>query len=239
MERKMDKKINTIGKVGRILVTICAVFMLLGAAATAAGIGVTASLPKDALAVEVTGSADVTAKGSVLESITDAIIDSAQGGKGTIKIGNSNIAVGDVEDSIPDGVAAEKTDKGLTLSVNSKRLNLNVSAITAALALTLANTLCVIVVLFMLRKLMKSLEICETPFCDSVIKNMKHFAFSLIPLAVFNGTSENAWDSIMSLGVNVHFGIDLTVVFGILIVFMLIMIFSYGAELQKESDETL
>ena len=235
----MDKKINIIGKVGRILVTICAVFMILGAAATAAGIGVVASMPKDALAVEITGSADVTAKGSVLESVTDAIIDSAKGGKGTVTIGGSNIAVGDVENSVPEGVTAEKTDKGLTLSVDSKRLNININAVILTLALTLANTVCIIVVLFMLRKLMKSLEKCDTPFCDGVIKNMKHFAYSLIPLAVFNGTSQNAWDSITSLGVDVHFGIDLTVVFGILIVFMLIMIFTYGAELQKESDETL
>ena len=65
---------------------------------------------------------------------------------------------------------------------------------------------------------------------------MKNFGYSLIPLAVLSGTSENTWNI---LDVGVHAGIDLKVVFVILVVFMLVMVFSYGAELQKQSDETL
>ncbi|MBQ9518030.1 MAG: DUF2975 domain-containing protein [Eubacterium sp.] len=239
METKMNKNINIIGKVGRILTTILAVFMILAAIATAVGIGVSATLPKDALSVEVTGTADVTAKGDILESLADAVIDSAKGGKGYIKIGDSNVVVGDVEDSVPDGVTAQKTDKGLALSVDNKRLNVNVNAIITTLVFVLLNTICTIVVLFMIRALMKSIEICETPFCDSVIKNMKRFGFSMIPLAFFSGTSQNSLESLFTVGVSVHTGIDFKVVFGILIIFMLAMIFSYGAELQRQSDETL
>lgn len=239
METKMNKSINTIGKVGKILTTIIAVFMILAAIATAVGIGVASSLPKDALSVEVTGTADVTAKGDILESIAEAIIDSSKGGKGQIKLGESNVAVGDVKDSVPEGVTAEKTGKGIALKMNNQRLDLNVQAIITTLIFVLLNTVCTIVVLFMIRALMKSIENCETPFCDSVIKNMKRFGFSLIPLAILSGTSENSLQSLFSLGVNVHMGIDFKVVFGILVIFMLVMIFSYGAELQKQSDETL
>ncbi len=236
METKMDKKINTIAKVGRILATIAAVFMILGAVAAATGIGVVSSMPKDALAVEVTGTADVTAKGEILESITEAIIDSAKGGEGKIMLGDSNLAIGDVEDSIPEDVTAVKTDKGFTLSVAGKRLDISTQAIKVTLVLSFLNTVCLIVVLFMIRALMKAIEKCETPFCDDVIKKMKNFGYSLIPLAVLSGTSENAWNF---LDVGVHAGIDIKVVFVILVVFMLTMIFSYGASLQKESDETL
>ncbi|MBR3149430.1 MAG: hypothetical protein IKF64_04595 [Eubacterium sp.] len=239
METKIDKKVNVIGKVGRILSTILLVFMILGALATVAGIGVASTLPKDALSVEVTGIADVTAKGEILGGIADAIIDSSKGGKGQIKLPDSNVAVGDVKDSIPEGVAAEQTDKGFALSVNSQRLDLNVNAVIFALVLTLINTVFTIIMLFMIRTLMKSIEKCETPFCDKVIKNMKYFGFSLIPIALLNGTSENAWESLFTFGADVHLGIDVTVVFGIIIVFMLTMIFSYGAQLQKQSDETL
>ena len=236
METKMDKKINIIGKVGRIIATIAAVFMILGAVATVAGIGVVSSMPDDALAVEVTGTADVTAKGELLEGISDAIIDSAKGGDGKIMLGDSNVAVGDVKDSVPDGVTAQKTDKGFTLGVNGKRLDISINAIRVSLIVTLLNTVCLIVVLFMVRALMKAIERSETPFCDDVIRKMKNFGFSLIPLAILSGVSENSWNI---LDVGVHAGVDLKVVFGILIVFMLVMIFSYGAELQKQSDETL
>ena len=236
METKMDNKINTIGKIGRIFTTIIAVFMILAPVATAVGIGVAASLPKDALAVEVTGTADVTAKGKILESVTNAVIDSSKGGEGKIMLGDSNVAIGDVEDSIPEGVTAQKTDKGFTLSVENKRLNISTQSITTVLIFSFLNTVCLTVVLFMIRALMKSIEKCETPFCDEVIRKMKNFGYSLIPLAVLSGTSENAWNI---LDVGVHGGIDLKVVFVILVVFMLVMIFSYGAELQKQSDETL
>lgn len=236
MEKTMDKKINTIAKVGRILTSILIVLMILATLATAAGIGITAAMPKDALSVEVTGTADITAKGDVLGSICDAIIDSSQGGKGQIMLGDSNIAVGDVENSLPEGVKARVTDKGIALSVESQQLDLSVGSVLRALVMTLLNAICTIVVLFMIRALMRSLEKCETPFCDDVIKNMKRFGYSLIPFAVFSGTLDGAWQSILSEG---QIGIDLTVVFGILVVFMLVMIFSYGAALQKESDETL
>ena len=235
----MDKKINTIAKIGRIITTIAAVFMIIAAVAVAAGIAVTASMPKEALQVELSGTADVTAKGEVLESLANAIIDSSEGGKGLIKIGDSDIAIGDVEDSVPDDITAQKTDKGLTLSVNGYKMNLTVKSVLVTLIFTLLNTACLIVVLFMIRALLKSIERCETPFCDDVIRKMRNFGFSLIPLAIFNGTSENAWDSLTNLGANIHFGVDFKVVFGILIVFMLAMIFSYGAQLQKQSDETL
>ena len=235
----MDGKINTIAKVGRILTTIAAVFMIIAAVAVATGIGITASMPKEALQVEVSGTADVTAKGEVLESITNAIIDSSNGGKGLIKIGDSNIAIGDVEDSVPEDVTAQKTEKGVTLSVDKMNLDLTVKSVMTALIFTFINSVLTIVVLFFVRALLKSIEGCETPFCDDVIKKMRGFGFSLIPLAFFSGISENAWNSLLTVGANVHFGIDLKVVFGILIVFMLTMIFSYGAELQKQSDETL
>ena len=122
METKMDRKINTFAKIGRILSTIAAVFMIIGAIAVTAGIGITASMPDDALAVEVTGTADVTAKGKVLESIGNAIIDSSEGGDGKIYLGDegtSNVAVGDVKDSVPEGVTAQKTDKGFTRKSSS------------------------------------------------------------------------------------------------------------------------
>ena len=236
METKMDKRINGIAKAGRIISTIIAVFMIIGAVVTAIGIGITSTVPKDSLSVEITGTADVTAKGKVLESIAGAVLDSSEGGDGKIFIGDTNFAVADVEDTVPENVSVSKTDKGISLSVEKQKLDITVGKILQALVLTLVNAICIIIVLFMIRALMKSIENCETPFCDEVIKKMKNFGFSLIPLAVFGGTLDGAWNSMLS---DVSVRIDFKVVFCILVVFMLVMIFSYGAQLQKESDETL
>jgi hypothetical protein len=70
----------------------------------------------------------------VLETVASAILDASEGGKGTVTVGDSNIAIGDVEDSVPEDVAVTKTDKGIIMSVENKRLDLNVKAVTLALA---------------------------------------------------------------------------------------------------------
>lgn len=240
METKMDRKINVIARIGRILTTILAVFMILAAVATAIGVGVVASMPKDSLSVSVTGTADITAKGEILESVVNAVVDATEGGDGKIYLGESDgktaVAVGDMKGAVPEGVTAEKTEKGISLDVSSYQLDITVSSVLRALIFWLLDMVCAIVVLFMIRALMKAIEQSETPFCEPVIKKMKAFGFSLIPFAVFSGTTDGAWSTLLSGSGG---GINLTVVFGVLVVFMLVMIFSYGAELQKQSDETL
>ncbi|MBR5771886.1 MAG: hypothetical protein IKY00_01595, partial [Clostridia bacterium] len=63
--------------------------------------------------------------------------------------------------------------------------------------------------------------------------------YSLIPFAVFNTFSDNSWSSIFSGELKFGFSLDITVILGILVIFLLVTVFNYGAQLQKESDETL
>ena len=97
----------------------------------------------------------------------------------------------------------------------------------------------IVVTLFMLRSLFKAFEKCETPFCTEVISKIKNFGYSLIPFIVLKSAVDTAWGSILSTGFEGSVNIDFTMVIAILIVFMLAMIFGYGAELQQQSDETL
>lgn len=236
----MDKRINTMGKVGRIISTIIAVFMILAAILTAVGVGVFAVMPKDSLEIVVSGNADVTAKGEFLESIANAVLDSSEGGKGEVFIGGSDsVAIGNIENDIPEDVNVQKKENGIILSVNNAKLNTGVGRVLYVLCVILVDLICGIIVMFMIRTLMKSIELCETPFCDNVIKNMKNFGFSLIPFAFLRLFSENLPSALYSDKIDFSLGVDLTVVIGILVVFMLVMIFTYGAKLQKESNETL
>ncbi len=73
-------------------------------------------------------------------------------------------------------------------------------------------------------KLAKTLEKCETPFSDDVIHKLVNFGKALIPLgvlALLTGTT------------------GIPIAFGILIIFLFVSLFKYGAELQKEADETV
>ena len=75
--------------------------------------------------------------------------------------------------------------------------------------------------------LFRSLEICESPFEENVLKSMKRFAFSFIPVVIL----EILW--------NGHSVSSITTVFIVMVILLFSSIFNYGAQLQQESDETL
>ena len=94
----------------------------------------------------------------------------------------------------------------------------------------------VIVALYFFRALMKQFVVCDTPFSDCIVKKMRAFAIALIPcMAVYHavGAVKNN-----VLGNDGSTGLILSVVF-VLVIFVLTMIFKYGAELQKEHDDTV
>ena len=89
-----------------------------------------------------------------------------------------------------------------------------------------------------LKWLMKVLKSCETPFCDDVIKKMTLFANSLIPAIILNMVCGGMWSS---LGKGTEFGltVNLGSVLLVAVLYLLVVVFKYGAQLQQESDETL
>jgi len=76
------------------------------------------------------------------------------------------------------------------------------------------------------KKLFVSLEKCDTPFSEEVVNNLTRFAYSLVPWGIFSFGTNGA-------------GGGIGVVMVIVVVAILTSVFKYGAELQRESDETL
>ena len=69
----------------------------------------------------------------------------------------------------------------------------------------------------------KTLEICNSPFEENVLADMKKLGISLIPFGIF---------TLVTTGVS-----GLVLVLIIMLVILFINIFKYGAELQQESDD--
>ncbi len=241
MENKSIKTINTVGKVGRILSMILIVFMILAGVATLAGTIFAATLPKDDINITVNGTADITSDGDLFTQFKKAIDIAEKDGEIEANIVGAadGITIAGVDNEFFKNALIKDTEKGYSVDFNANTVTLSLGRVIYGLVATLLSIICTVVLLFMVRALMKSLEKCETPFCAPVITNMKRFGFSLIPFVVLRGITDSAWGSIFSKSIDFDMNLDLTVVFGILIVFMLAMIFSYGAELQKQSDETL
>lgn len=242
METESRKKINTIGKVGRILSMILFVLTILACAATAAVTVVAVIMPKETINIKLDGTADVSSDG-VLFSKLGKFLDLEQDGS-AVKLniaenidGVSVSVAGD--DNILEDSELTVYENGFKINATQKTISVKTGKIIYALAVSLFSFIFSAVTLFMLYKLMKALENCETPFSGEVITSIKRFGYSLIPFVVLRSMNEKAWDSLFSTGFDTGVGIDLTVVIGILVIFLLVVIFNYGAQLQKESDETL
>ena len=93
-----------------------------------------------------------------------------------------------------------------------------------------------IAVFCMLQAVMKALKDCQTPFSENVIQKMERFGYSLIPLfavSLINNAVWQGWQELFS------FSIKMDGLLSLVFVFLLVMVFKYGAMLQKESDDTL
>ncbi|MBQ9983963.1 MAG: DUF2975 domain-containing protein [Lachnospiraceae bacterium] len=101
------------------------------------------------------------------------------------------------------------------------------------------NVTMIMVTLCFISALCKAFRDCESPFEENVVKKMSNLAYSLIPWAVFSTVTNSVANSLLQNKVSVNFTVDLGVIMIVLVVFVLVHIFKYGAMLQKESDETL
>lgn len=214
------KRINTLGKVSKIILMIMRIVCIVAIVATiVSGIIVLAVFPTGSTAITSNGNAsfemvvDTNRLPSSISFFEDEDITNESsklfGTKFTHNITDN------------DGIQTYTMNAEFD-SPNSTLLKYG--AVGACFGMALYATFTLIVVIFA-GKLAKALEKCQSPFEESVTKAMKHFAFSLlIPLAFM----------IAEYGI-----LNLSVFLAIIAVIIFSYIFSYGAKLQQESDETL
>ncbi len=235
----IQTKVNRIGKAGKIVSIVLIVLLSIGAFSLLLAGGVCAVLPEDTVEVSFRPNADVLVGRSILGqewSRIDEIVAEAQEAL-TGKYG--------------EVIQFEKTDRGLLIRLDRLMEEGEVFRLRNALGAIWAGLVGIasaIVALVMFLKLCKAFEACRSPFDEAVIRRMNIFAWTLIVCAVvgsFAGSAaQSAVMAFQNAGIHVgakNFGVslDLYPIFAALIVFFLCMIFRYGAQLQKEADETL
>ena len=235
----IQTKVNRIGRAGRIVSIILIVLLSIGAFSLLLAGGVCAVLPEDTVEVSFRPNADVLVGRSILGqewSRIDEIVAEAQEAL-TGKYG--------------EVIQFEKTDRGLLIRLDRLMEEGEVFRLRNALGAIWAGLVGIasaIVALVMFLKLSDAFRVCRSPFDEAVIRRMNIFAWTLIVCAVvgsFAGSAaQSAVMAFQNAGIHVgakNFGVslDLYPIFAALIVFFLCMVFRYGAQLQKEADETL
>ena len=230
MKNENIKKINTLGKVSRIILVIMRIASIIGIVTCLISSVVMLALPKDeSFTATGTASAQITVDDSakfIIKSDFVNILGLKIGSINELEEGDKAINIFGTDINLKIDETESNGKKIYDIAADLDAQNAKSLIMTMCLTCIVAAVFCAIILIALIfaGKLAKSLETCNSPFEDNVIKSMRNFAFSLIPLAIIY----------LSEG-----GINATAIVLIIAVIIFSYIFKYGAELQKESDETL
>lgn len=228
MENNIQTKVNKIGKAGRAVSIILIVLLSIGAFGLLVGGVICAALPKDVVQVSVQPNVDVLVNKSLMGEDwgrIDELLTEAQG-----KVGEEF-----------EGVVLDKTEEGLMVHVSDldELKNFGVRDALKAICAGLIAIASAIVTVVMFLKLCDAFKTCRSPFDEPVIQRMNIFAWTLIVCAVVGAFATAALSAALAGLGKMSFDLSLTPIFTALVVFFLCMVFRYGAQLQREADETL
>lgn len=218
MNNEKVTKINKLGKALRIIINICRCLLIVGIVCCIIGAVLCLNIPNDAVSVNGTAKGIVTIDDSKVPSFIELV-----------DIEESDIHLNSHGLDIVWNVTENKsTDDIRTIDINGNAENVTGKEIklAAAGACGTGALVCAIYLIMLTfgGKLANALETCNSPFEENVIRRMKHFAYSLIP-----------WVIVDAGGIHINV---MTVMF-VIIFIILTHVFAYGAELQRESDETV
>ena len=239
MDKKVAvSKINTMGKVGRIVAVIAKIVLIVGVVGCIVGVVALLMIHKGAITYKANGGINASIDVRKLvgeEKFSQTEIDKMQ------KAIDDHVSMDIVVNGIEYGNTSVNVDDEGVINASASGFSKtgDVKQIAVILIMGIIYLGVSIVSVTFFEMLFKSLATCVSPFSDEVIKGLKRFAFSLIPW-VFMGIMRTAVAGIVTSGrLDLKFDVNITMIAVVLIVLALAYIFSYGAVLQQESDETL
>lgn len=234
MKEEAILKMNKVGKVGSIIANIIRVILIVGLIGCMIGTIAVIILPENLVNVRVYGEAQIDIDVSEFD-VTFTEADKAEI-KDEIASGNTDIDINGIDFN---ATAVEVGESGFTMTANAESRMVNLDDLLYVLIVATATLVFSIITATYARDICKALSVCSTPFDASITDKMQQLAISLIPWALMSTITESLANTIMSKKISIFIGIDLGVIFVIVIIFVLVQIFKYGAILQQESDETL
>lgn len=228
MKNSVIKKINKIGRIGEAVTRIIKIVLVLAFLVVVVCMVFISQSTKGHFNVRYKEEAIIEIG---KEGVGKLFIESAIKNTGT---GNSFFEIDNMK-HIVSGVADEG-DYAI-IDTYSESYLFNQKRIMILFIMELLRLFFVFISLHFVSYLCKGFRDCETPFSEGIVNGMQSLAFSFLPIVVLN-CFINSIESYFTSG-KIEVSIDVFVVVLIVMIFLLIAIFRYGAMLQQESDETL
>ncbi len=220
----MIKKINKIGKMGRIISKIGQVFLIIAMiVCTIVGV-LFCTVTKEKASIYFTNSnqAFLQMEGDFSEKIADLIgLDQVES---TFRFGEQTYQL------VDEKTIDNPTDVNRVVHIHNLKWAIVVGVVVCAVYYS---------VLHCLGKICQALEVCETPFTEHVSKGLERLAYAMIFMVIANEVGPFLMKLLVLSTWDMTIHIDLAIVLLILCIFLLVQIFKYGTMLQIESDETL
>ena len=242
MENTIKRKVNRIGLVGQIVSIVLIVLMSIACLGCLIGGIALAVLPNDAVTITVNGEMDVAVGNSLIGKWMSEIPDDPQ--ELNAKLGVNGTEYSDL--------SMEKTEDGLLIHAAADSTEFQLKRLATAVFSGLVYCAALLVVFIFLKRLSDAFRHCDTPFSDDVIRRMSVFAWVLMGGAVLSSVAEAIGNAMIRRSIDLSFalnpsgmntGLDVSFHFGPILIALLVLfltvIFRYGAQLQKEADETL
>lgn len=239
MKENAILKINTMGKIAGIITLIAKILIGIGMAGCLMAAIAFAVIPKDFMTMKIAGNALIDIDLGVL-GISENEINASE-----LQMNQEELARAGASGTL-DMYGAEYYLKSMTVNGTcmqidavAEDLTLNLHGLSVVMMMGLLNLAMMMVSLFFIGALCKAFRNCVSPFEENVIKKMQYLAISLVPWAFMSSITDMFRQSYFTGKIQLGIAVDMGTVVTILLVFVLVYIFKYGAVLQQESDETL
>ena len=226
------KKVHQLGEAGKVVLTILLVVSILATAAAGLAAAALGGISRETVSVSVTSQATYQGRGQFMQSMWQTLTGSwaaeEQQDQAAVTLFGSLYTSAAMRREGEQMVIETVSTPNTYTCADAARLLIFAALASAASAAAL----------WLLRKLFKVMEGCESVFCDALVKRMRAFGWSLLPAALLASVAETVARRFMSAGATAVY-----IQWGLLIAFAVTMcltvVFHYGVQLQKESDETL
>ena len=249
MQNDIRKKVNGFGKIGKIVVTVLLVIVLIGGITASVAAVYLSQLPDDAISVSVSGKANIQVDESLMGILAGSIVDGLSYESDQMPDLSDEADMESILPQVRIDLSINNADYA-TAVIHSEGNMKSIEAQTDDFVYEIDNIIKVIiggivyvaaiaVSLFMLRRLFKEFESCETPFTDVAVKRLYAFGFSLIPVILIGTVAEAMAQALLTPSEGINFYLDVGAIVAFVVTICLCTLFKYGAQLQQESDETL
>lgn len=230
MKEETVRKINGLGKAGDIIAKVCRVLLIIGFVGIIIGLIAIIAVPKDLVKVDVGTNIGVKVDFSRYGELSEADQENARQGL------EKSLSEQDEDGRIAD---YEVTASSVTVHLVTNEITFGLRNLIGPMVVALLYVAASYVSMRFIGLLCRAFRDCASPFEEKVIRCMKNFAFSLIPWVALSMISDSIISRSMFSVNKFSVGVNLGTVLLVLLILGLCRIFRYGAELQKEHDETL